>query len=349
MFLSSFSSHRPSVAVIEPRPLTFAFVSFVQRRNWNTYSINLDCSQWQSVIDVTIFNGQMSSIGKLLVNTSTASQRSRTVTLYPHFMAQKGVYLTVPNIYSPQLHNTRDIVVYLPPSLLENGLRPSYPTLVAHDGQNMFNDSTSFAGSWRLSETLDNLIGRGKMEEVIVVAVDNTVNRTAELTYSIDMTELQPAGAEGNLYLDFIRDTVLPTIAKKYPISTSVEDVGILGSSLGGLISCYAGWTRPKEYSRVACMSSSFWWNSEDFDRTVMVQSKPPPFRTVFYLDSGNTGPLRDDLEQTIRVLNHMEYLGWAINTNLYHYIDDGAGHNEEYWRKRVWIPLSILFPIEAL
>ena len=45
---------------------------------------------------------------------------------------------------------------------------------------------------------------------------------------------------------------------------------GILGSSLGGLVSCFAGWTRPHVYTSVGCMSTSFWWNDEDFNNVVM-------------------------------------------------------------------------------
>ncbi|RYE84066.1 MAG: hypothetical protein EOO65_02880, partial [Methanosarcinales archaeon] len=45
---------------------------------------------------------------------------------------------------------------------------------------------------------------------------------------------------------------------------------GMLGSSLGGLLSCYAGWTRPDTYGFAGCMSSSFWWNNQDFNNTII-------------------------------------------------------------------------------
>jgi predicted alpha/beta superfamily hydrolase len=45
---------------------------------------------------------------------------------------------------------------------------------------------------------------------------------------------------------------------------------GIGGSSLGGLISCYGAYKRPQVYDRAICMSSSFWWNKEDFLTTVL-------------------------------------------------------------------------------
>lgn len=280
-----------------------------------------------------------------MVNVTTPQQKSGLITVYPYFTTESGVYLTIPKIYSPQLDNSRDIVVYLPPSVLENGLRPWYPTLVTHDGQNMFNESTAFDGSWRTQQTIESLLEAGKMEEIVVVAVYNNENRTSELTYSVD-PEHNFGGAKGNLYLDFIRDTVLPTLSKKFPLTPDVMERGILGASLGGLMSCFAGWTRPDEYTRAACMSSSFWWNSEDFNNDVMVQAKPPsPKRTIFYLDSGDTGDLQDDLMQTIRVHDHMEKLGWTSDEDLFYYRDHGGGHSTPYWRDRLWIPLVQLFP----
>ena len=42
----------------------------------------------------------------------------------------------------------------------------------------------------------------------------------------------------------------------------------------------------PQVYGVAGCMSSSFWWNSEDFNGTIMVKDAAPTNLTV-YLDSG--------------------------------------------------------------
>jgi len=43
-------------------------------------------------------------------------------------------------------------------------------------------------------------------------------------------------------------------------------------------------------------MSSSFWWNDEDFLGTVM--GSTIPFKSVaIYLDSGDSGPSQDDVD----------------------------------------------------
>jgi predicted alpha/beta superfamily hydrolase len=171
--------------------------------------------------------------------------------------------------------------------------------------------------------------------------VDNTPDRTNELTYSYDDTV--KAGGKGDLYLDFIEQTVLPTVYSKFRAVPNRDRLGILGSSLGGLISCYAGWTRPQVYSRAGCMSSSFWWNNEDFNNDVL--AKKGPSNVFFYLDSGNAGPSEDDMKQTLRVRDHMVGLGYTLNSTLYYYLDNGGEHNESFWRRRFHIPLSWLYP----
>ena len=57
-----------------------------------------------------------------------------------------GIVRVAPQVYSPQLKNRRDLLVYLPPSYHQTTRR--YPVIYMHDGQNLFDHATSFAGEW---------------------------------------------------------------------------------------------------------------------------------------------------------------------------------------------------------
>jgi len=103
------------------------------------------------------------------------------------------------------------------------------------------------------------LIIEGKMDEVVIVGAYNTNGRNDEYTYSFDPSE--GFGGKGDLYLDWIESTLIPLAKSNFRVEINRDTLGILGSSLGGLISCYAGWTRSTVYGKVGCMSSSFWWN----------------------------------------------------------------------------------------
>ena len=54
----------------------------------------------------------------------------------------------------------------------------SYPVVYMHDGQNMFDRRTGFAGQeWHVDETVQALAQEGRMPEAILVAVDNAPSR----------------------------------------------------------------------------------------------------------------------------------------------------------------------------
>eukprot|EP00048_Salpingoeca_helianthica_P018008 m.240201 g.240201 ORF g.240201 m.240201 type:complete len:397 (-) comp23171_c0_seq1:24-1214(-) len=276
-------------------------------------------------------------------NFLTLPTRATSVlaTAYPWFFTNRGSYHYIRNVFSPQLRNVRDLVFYVPPSFFENTLK-TYKVLVMHDGQNLFNESTSFAGvAWRCQDTVDELVNEGTMEEIVIVGVDNTPDRTNELTYSRD--ESVGAGGKGDLYLDFIEQTVLKKIQSELRVNLT-QPIGILGSSLGGLISCYAGYTRAS-FSRIGCMSSSFWWNNEDFNNGVLVNASAARPDARFYLDSGNAGPDNDDVVQTHTVEQHFVRLGYHLDDNLFYYVDQGGQHSEVYWGRRFHVPMAALYP----
>lgn len=271
------------------------------------------------------------------------------IDVFPWFQSMEGKYSVVGSLQSTVLNNTRDIIVYVPPSFWENTLKPYRRVLVMHDGQNLFNDSTSFAGvAWRIQDTLNALIVKGTMEEVLVVGVYNTPNRIGEYTYSYDPTV--GAGGQGDLYLDFLEHQLLPFVKSNLAgriAPTATFDM--LGSSLGGLISCYAGWTRPQVWTRVGCMSSSFWWNSQDFNSTVLVKfpnpSQPPAH--MIYIDTGDnegSDPASQVAQTELIVSRIGGFPNWSMGINLQYYLDMGGQHSEYYWGRRFWSPMQFLY-----
>jgi hypothetical protein len=99
-------------------------------------------------------------------------------------------------------------------------------------------------------------------------------------------------------------------------------------------------------------MSSSFWWNTQDFNATVLVDVLPPVGLNAdpankLYLDSGNEGPGKDDVVETITVRSHLETFGMEIGKNLYYYLDNGGMHNEKYWGARFHVPMTDLYSPE--
>eukprot|EP01100_Stratorugosa_tubuloviscum_P004543 TRINITY_DN2141_c0_g1_i1.p1 TRINITY_DN2141_c0_g1~~TRINITY_DN2141_c0_g1_i1.p1 ORF type:complete len:401 (+),score=142.92 TRINITY_DN2141_c0_g1_i1:102-1304(+) len=322
-------------------------MNFISNNTWSI-SLNYDSSIAGQKLEMKpLVEDKVWSIGaNFFINLPSTSQ---VFDIYPWFYSTQGKYEILENqIYSPQLKNLRSVIVYTPPSYYENTLKTIKGVLIMHDGENLFNDSTSFGGiSWHCQTTVDQLVYQGQMEEIIIIGLYNTPERIDEYTYSYDPECRCPVGAGGNgdLYIQFIQQTVIPAMQPLYRMDMSQSNLGILGSSLGGLISCYAGWTRSNVFGKIGCMSSSFWWNTEDFNNDILNRSLPQQ-DLLLYLDSGTSGDGNDDLPQTTRVVDHLKQLGYKEGVNLMQFIDVGGQHNEYYWGKRFHVPMKFLYPV---
>jgi alpha-glucosidase len=84
--------------------------------------------------------------------------------------ASDNVSLLDSDFFMPQLNRSRKIWLYLPPGY--DTSQQAYPVMYMHDGQNLFDDSTSFAGEWGVDETLNELYDESGFG-MIVVGIEN--------------------------------------------------------------------------------------------------------------------------------------------------------------------------------
>ncbi|MET0856690.1 MAG: alpha/beta hydrolase-fold protein [Telluria sp.] len=257
-----------------------------------------------------------------------------TVDIYPFFGAPFGKVSVKPGFESPQLKNTRSLRIYLPPSYEENPAK-RYPVLYMHDGQNLFDARTAAYGTeWGIDETVNRLVATGKMDEVIVVGIDNTPDRIPEYTPCCDRKH---GGGTLAGYEAFIVDTLKPAIDKMLRTLPGKEHTAIMGSSLGGIASVVIAQHRPDVFSKAGGVSSSFWWNDK-----ALVAKVPARVPVKFYIDAGTNG---DGLEETMLMRDAMLAQGYVAGTDLFYFAAEGGRHNEKSWAARVEKPLTWFFP----
>lgn len=235
------------------------------------------------------------------------------------FNTVTGELRILPEFWSPQLHNTRDVLVYLPPSYHQGGRR--YPVLYMHDGQNLFDRTTGFAGQeWEVDETMQRLSAEGL--EAIIVGLPNTgADRIHEYN---PFRQLKGRGED---YLAFITDTVKPMIDSDFRTLPDHDHTGIMGSSMGGLISMYGFFHRPDVFGFAGVMSSSVWFGGGAIYNYVNQRSYNPG---KVYLDNGTR-------ENSARKLNAvLVEKGYQTGQTLQYVVEPEAEHNEAAWARRL-------------
>lgn len=107
----------------------------------------------------------------------------------------------------PQLNTERRVWIYLPRSYKESGRR--YPVLYMHDGQNVFNQATSWGTEWGVDETLEQLTKDEPALETIVVAIDHGGDQRNN-EYNFTINPEYGFGGKERLMLRFLRKLSSP-------------------------------------------------------------------------------------------------------------------------------------------
>jgi predicted alpha/beta superfamily hydrolase len=113
----------------------------------------------------------------------------------------------------------------------------------------------------------------------------------------------------------------------------------ILGSSLGGLISAWAGVHDAASFGLVGALSPSTWWNSGVVIEKVQAMGVVRPQRV--YVDNGASG---DDGDNTNRLAEAFAGDGYIDGQTLSHVVDPAGQHDESSWARRLPGALTFLF-----
>jgi predicted alpha/beta superfamily hydrolase len=237
-----------------------------------------------------------------------------------------GSLLTHEGFHSPQLRNDRNILVYLPASYDDGARR--YPVLYMHDGQNLFDPATSYAGDWGVDDALAGLRADGL--EAIVVGIPNSGEGRLD-EYS-PFPDARLGGGDGDAYLSFIVETLKPCVDADFRTLPDRDHTGIMGSSMGGLISLYAFFERPEIFGFAGVMSPSLWFGRGAIFRYL---EESPYVQGRLDLDIGTSeGAVMVRNAQLLRDL--LLAKGYRLDQSLRYVEDEGAGHNEAAWGGRL-------------
>jgi predicted alpha/beta superfamily hydrolase len=234
--------------------------------------------------------------------------------------ASANVKIVDTSLYMPQLKRYRKIWIYLPADYATS--KKKYPVLYMHDGQNLFDEATSYAGEWGVDETLDS-----SKKQSIIVGIDNGLLKRMN-EYNPYDTERFGKG-EGKQYVDFIAKTLKPFIDKKYRTLPDKKNTMIAGSSMGGLISMYAILRHPDVFGGAGVFSPSF-WIAPQLNADIKKLVKPSTHRqSRIYFYAGE----RESKDLAREVLAVFEAMRMKAGCKMEVKINAEGEHNEHWWR----------------
>ena len=253
---------------------------------------------------------------------------------------------------SPQGLKPRTIHVLVPP------VPGPYDVLYAHDGQNLFSPD-SICGGWHLCENMRHIGG-----DFLIVGIFNTEDRMSEYIHAGDIYGSGYYQTKGRKYASFVEETVRPFIESQFQ---TTGRAGLMGSSLGGLISLYISNCYPGRYDCVFALSPTTAWGRFGSDNGTLIRDyyeKSGHQDTFIYVDHGGEFPpegMPDVLDSRAAVRDESDWaspydnccytrdfvsalveIGYRQSVDLFYQHVHGAMHNESAWACRVSKPLSI-------
>ncbi len=232
----------------------------------------------------------------------------------------------------PELGRSRRVWIYLPPGYSSGSTR--YPVLYMHDGQNVFDNATSFVGEWGVDETLDSLNALGD-KDVIVVAVDHGGTKRFD-EYS-PWKNAKYGGGEGDKYVDFLVKTLKPYVDLHYRTLPDRLNTGVAGSSMGGLISLYAILKYPDVFGRAGIFSPAFWVAPEAYSFVGASNGVRKDSRLYFVIGAQEA---QDSAEALTYVRGQEQMVdslvahGLARGSNIVAVSRADGKHSEWFWRR---------------
>lgn len=245
-----------------------------------------------------------------------------------------GEYRVHEQIASAHLRQKRNVIVWLPPSyFIEPDRR--YPVLYMHDGQQVFDPSTSTLGQdWEVDEWCMKLIAEGRLREIIVVGIYSTPDRFVEYNPS----EL------GESYTRFIVEELKALIDETYRTRPERDHTAVAGASMGGAISFYMAWTRPDVFFGAACLSSAFQYKEDTHTLDLVRKTEQTP-NVRFFLYCGRGDDLERRLSKDLHAMRDvLAAKGIVSGDQLMLSEDPDGAHNEATWARHTDHWLLFLF-----
>lgn len=252
---------------------------------------------------------------------------------------------------------SKTIRVYLPKEYYTSNC--SYPVLYMQDGQNLFKTSNNHPNNmcWYLEEILEKF----ELQDIniIVVGIESNhfqyerFNEYSPWKNSMNQEILEkrelPAdiGGKGDLYSNFLIDTIKPFIDNNFRTLSNFENTFIGGSSMGAIISLYIALENQNLFSKLMLFSIATWFCEKEL--TEYLRKKSINSEIKIYLDIGTNESSSEKIQNFPQIyLEGFYKIQDILNKKLppsqfLTFIEPFGKHNEFAWNRRFPIALNYI------
>jgi enterochelin esterase family protein len=211
----------------------------------------------------------------------------------------------------------RDVYLYRPPIN-----RPA-PLLVVYDGVDYLQRS-------KLAVIVDNLIAEKRIRPIAMAFLQNGKRRRGVEYACSDAT------------IAWLDHEILPLARKQLNLLDIEENpgaYGVLGASLGGLMSIYTGLRMPEVFGNVLSQSGVFEFEGRDFAAVDLIRHSHGRNIKIWM----DVGKLEWLLEDNRRMQPLLRDKGYQVI-----YREFSGGHNYTSWRDDIWRGLEEMFSLRS-
>jgi predicted alpha/beta superfamily hydrolase len=222
--------------------------------------------------------------------------------------------------------------------------------LITHDGQNVFDGKTSThrRSTWEMAQSairVSEHLGHtppaiiaiwhgGSKQDEHGRAKDLSPQRFFQEDVVVNLANVVKADLahlSGDQYLNMIFDQIVPEILSAYELEIPVANRAMIGSSMGGLSTLYAGIQRPEQMSALLALSPHWTIGGNRLvERTV--EELPKPGTHKIWMSRG-TKSIDADYKPFQELADRlMKEKGYRIGHDFFTKVYEKTSHNERSW-----------------
>lgn len=256
---------------------------------------------------------------------------------FPLSTATEQVHWLNDAFFFPELNAYRKVWIYLPKSYAHSETK-RYPVLYMHDGQHLFDEATAVGRKGPVEWQVDKVINAAA-DEAIVVAIAHGGDEQDRLhDYVVKPVSGMPEPA-GREYLADIIHTLKPYVDAHYRTLADRKHTAMTGSSLGGLLSLYAGLMYPDNFACLGIFSPSLWLDNKQVDAFIDARSSVAQERRQhYYLYGGSLENRKIKDRAPVAMDKDVERIGALLSGNLQALVTININpigkHGALYWQQ---------------